>query len=145
MKTLKLLTFLALLLLPPGALARDRLTLFSKHDAKATFTWTVSVNKLRKTPAWTPSAGAPPVSISEAVAIAKRRLKSANRTFKRYDVLSISLDEVTRARDSAPDRWYYKIELVPVIDGDRLYRLQYFAAVLLDGTMVEPRVEAAAR
>jgi hypothetical protein len=141
MNTLKLLTLLTILLLPFGVRAQDSVTLFSQSGAKATYTWAVPMDRLQQTPAWTPSAGAPPLSISKAVAIAVQRLKAANPEFKRYDVLSLSLVAASRTADQPADHWYYKIELVPVIDGNRLYRLQYVAVVLLDGTLVEPRVK----
>lgn len=141
MNILKHLPFLALLMLPFGVHAADSVTLFSESGAKATYTWALPLARLQQTPAWTPSAGAPPLSIAKAVAIATGRLKAANPQFKRYDVLSISLVAASWTGDKPADRWYYRIALTPVIDGNRLYRLRYVAVVLLDGTLVEPQVK----
>jgi len=141
MSILKHLPFLALLMLPFGVHAADSVTLFSESGAKATYTWAVPLARLQHTPAWTPFAGAPPLSISKAVAMATRQLKADNPQFKRYDVLSISLAAASGTSDKPADRWYYRIDLVPVIDGNRLYRLRYVAVVLLDGTLVEPQVK----
>ncbi len=142
MSPLKLITFLALLLLPLSALAGDSVTLFSERGAKATYTWAVPMSRLQQTPAWTAASGTPPpLSIAQAVAIATRQLKAANPAFKRYDVLSISLVAASWTDDQPAGHWYYRIELVPDVNGNRLYRLQYVAVVLLDGALVEPQVE----
>ena len=142
MSPLKLITFLALLMLPLSALAEDKLVLYRTTDAKATYTWAVAMSRLQQTPAWTAASGTPPpFSIAQAVAIATRQLKAANPAFKRYDVLSISLVAASGTDDQPPGHWYYRIALVPVVNGNRLYRLQYVAVVLLDGALVEPQVE----
>lgn len=141
----KLATLLALFLLPLAALAGDNLTLFSERGAKATYTWAVPLARLQQTPAWRAASGTPPpLAIAQAVAIATRQLEAANPAFKRYDVLSISLVAASWRGDQPADRWYYRIALVPVIDGNRLYRLRYVAVELLDGTLVEPQVEETA-
>ena len=87
-------------------------------------------------PTWTPGAKEPPLSIAKASRIA---LDWAKRKYARYDTVEIrEIVLVPYSCSAAQDRWYYRFEFTPVIDGNRTYGMGNFAAVLMDGSVVGP-------
>ena len=95
-----------------------------------------SEEQFSKSPAWSPEKGEPPLSISKAVQIAA---KWAKNEYKRYDGVKI---EVITLNDygcmSGKGHWYYTFHFAPVMDGSVLHGSGYFAAVLMNGTVVGP-------
>jgi hypothetical protein len=92
--------------------------------------------QLKKSPTWNIESGEPPLSISKAVTAAKAWGK---RTYTRYDdvrIQSISLSAI--GCTSVKDKWYYMVHFSPIIDGNAVFGGGYFAAVLMDGTVVGP-------
>ncbi len=99
-----------------------------------------TVEMLRKTPKWNPEAGEPPISISHAVSEVKRWAKSFYSRFDDIEVDRISLSE--NVCWEVKGRWLYVISLTPIVDGNKLHGSSYMAAVLMDGTIIEPRTYA---
>jgi hypothetical protein len=96
----------------------------------------IEENKIAKTPAWNPTMGEPPISVAKASAIA---LAWAKNRFKRFDsvmIREIALVEYTCASQSS--RWYYRFDFVPLMDNNRVYGSGYWAALLMDGSMIQP-------
>ena len=102
----------------------------------------LSSSQMADTPAWSPTEGEPPLSISEASRIA---IEWAEAEYTRYDSVEIFSIDLNRYQCSSPDspnlrsRWYYNFSFSPVIDGNRLFGGGNFAAVLMDGTVVGPQ------
>ena len=96
----------------------------------------ISDERRKKFPAWKIGSGEPPLSISKAVAAATDWGK---KTYTRIDdvrIHSISLSSISCL--SVKDKWYYLVSFSPIIDGNAVYGSGYFAAVLMDGTVVGP-------
>ena len=96
----------------------------------------ISDEQRRKAPNWNIDSGEPPLSISKAVVAAKAWAK---KTYTRYDdvqIQSISLSSF--GCSSMKDKWYYTVSFTPIIDGNAVFSGGYFAAVLMDGTVVGP-------
>ena len=80
--------------------------------------------------------GEPPLSVSQAY---KRVQQWAKSEYSRYD--SVGVREIAISEFSCSlveDIWYYRIDLVPVFDGNEIWGGGNFAAVLMDGTVVGP-------
>jgi hypothetical protein len=96
----------------------------------------ISEEQRKRSPTWNIESGEPPLSISKAVAAAKAWGK---KTYTRYDdvrIHSVSLSPI--GCFSVKDKWYYLVNFSPIIDGNSVYGSGYFAAVLMDGTVVGP-------
>jgi hypothetical protein len=91
---------------------------------------------VEKGPSWSPGESEPPLSISKASRIA---LEWAKRKYSRYDTVEIrEIVLVPYSCSIAQNRWYYRFEFTPVMDGNRMYGVDNFAAVLMDGSVVAP-------
>src|SRR5687768_4050307 len=92
---------------------------------------------LQRGPSWSPGTGVePPLSVAKASRFA---LAWAKAKYTRYD--SVEIREIVLASYScsiSQDRWYYRIEFSPIIDGNRVFGMGNFAAVLMDGSVVGP-------
>ena len=94
--------------------------------------------QFKKSPAWSPGKGEPPLSISRVVEIAQ---KWAASQFKRYD--SVQIQGINLSEYGCPSttkHWYYVVHFAPVIDGNRVFSGGQFAVILMDGTIVGPTV-----
>lgn len=146
MNKLKLLIVASFFLLPFAARADNYITLFGQGDMKTMFNWEVPRDRFESLPRWTPSSGVPPLPISRAIEIATGWIKARNPKIDGFEVSTITLAVSHSWTDDQPnDRWYYKIEFNPVVNGKMLYGGQYTAVVLFDGTVVEPRADTRSR
>lgn len=104
--------------------------------------WTITGDRFSAQPEWTPSSGTLPLTINKAVEIAESWIESKNPELKSYAVSGI---EIASQRNLGQERWFYKISFQPVIGGQRMNMMgnlgQFLAVVLLDGSIVEPRVQ----
>ncbi len=117
-------------------------------DGKATYTSTnsagvktglfLSEDHFLGAPIWNPGSGEPPLTVGRAVNIA---LDWAKRTLPKYDGVKFSdLQLISyQCRRSEP-RWYYRIDYLPMFDGNEVYGARGWLAVLMDGSVIEPRV-----
>jgi hypothetical protein len=108
----------------------------SVKDDGTTIGIVIDDGQRKRSPTWNVEAGEPPLPISKAVAAAKAWGK---KTYTRYDdvrIQSVSLNSL--GCTSEKDKWYYLISFSPIIDGNAVYGGGYFAAVLMDGTVIGP-------
>lgn len=119
------------------ACSADRPVLSTKKDDGTQIGLFISNEQIKATPEWNPEEGEPPLGVSEAYRLVKDWDKDA---YSRYD--SVEVDDFTLSKygcSLVSDRWYYVIDLAPVIDGNKLWGSGNWAAVLLDGTVIGPR------
>jgi len=141
MRLFSLLTILILSAFPRFAQAQGNVVLFGQGDMKTMYQWEVSSQKFSTQPRWSPSSGAPPLTIEKAVEIATEWIKKKNPEIKNFALTSVAFS-VGQAWEAQPsERWYYRIEFQPIVGGQRLYGGQFIAVVLFDGSIVEPRAE----
>ena len=91
-------------------------------------------DQIASTPEWTPGTGEPPLALSKAVQLAEQWAKNE---YKRYD--SVQVRNITLSEYGCPEQkrhWYYTVYFAPVIDGNVLFGSGYFAAVLMNGSIV---------
>ena len=109
----------------------------SKNADGATYGLFLSDSDFESAPDWAPEDGDPPVSISLAVGSATSWDKSR---YSRYDSFRVSGIQLVQYRcSSRPPSWYYKIDLSPFIDGNRVYDAGAWVAVLFNGNTVGPK------
>lgn len=91
---------------------------------------------MQRTPAWSPQKGEPPLSVFKA---SRAALTWAKAKYTRYDNVEISeLMLTSYSCRGVPDRWYYRVQFTPIIDGNRVVGWGNFVAVLMDGSVVAP-------
>jgi hypothetical protein len=89
---------------------------------------------MARDPAWTPGHGEPPMSPARAYDLA---LAWARANWKHYDSFGLrDIDLTSVGCDSSPTKWLYVVSLVPVINGNRLYRGLWFIGVFMDGSII---------
>jgi hypothetical protein len=73
-------------------------------------TWLISGDQLKKYPCWELETQAPPVSVKQAVSLARAWLKENNPSMQSGDVKTIELTRVGAPKES---HWFYAIQLYP--------------------------------
>ncbi len=97
----------------------------------------VSQAQIERTQSWTPAQGEPPLGLAPAYQVVKQWWRAQNT---RYD--DVNVREITLRKygcSLVADRWYYVIDLNPVIDGNELWGSGNWVAVLMDGTVIGSR------
>jgi hypothetical protein len=92
---------------------------------------------MERAPRWTDLNSEPPIALIKATQIA---LQWAKLEYHRFD--DVEINEINLRKSycsSLSDTWYYVIDFAPIIDGNRILGSGYFAAVLMDGTVVGPK------
>lgn len=137
MSRLAILFVLALGVAPAFAGSCEDFPIYSVRDMDGTqHAIVVSGKKIENTPSWTPGSGEPPLSLSDAIS---KALAWAKKTYTRFDNVLIEDIEVRRYGCSSQNRWYYLVAFAPVIEGGSVRGIGYFAAVLMDGTVIGPQ------
>ena len=104
--------------------------------------WEISSQRADRLPSWNPrNTPNPPLSSGDAIKVGEDWLRQQNPEVKTFELTNLTL-----ARGygvfAQSDRWYYMMYFDPVVGGRRLAGGSNFAAVvLLDGSVVEPRIE----
>ena len=94
--------------------------------------------EIAATPSWVPQGDEPPLSIGNALTTA---LAWGKQTYARFD--SVEIEPVPLQRygcSELHDKWYYVVNFWPYIDGAAIYSSAHFAAVLMNGQVIAPRV-----
>ncbi|WP_299599717.1 hypothetical protein [uncultured Microbulbifer sp.] len=86
---------------------------------------------------WDINHGEPPLSISKAVGIVQAWSKNYYSKFDTVLVHSFNMQEFTCWGRTG--HWLYVFQLIPVIDGNRLFSSSYMAAVTMSGKVLEPQ------
>ena len=97
----------------------------------------VSDQQIEQTPKWSPQSGAPPLSLIQAIEIATEWADKEYNRFDNVEVYSIDLRRIGCRR--AGEHWVYMFHFTPVMEGERLWGSRYFAAVLMDGNVIQPK------
>jgi len=95
-------------------------------------------DKIAQTPKWDPEIAPPPFTIAEAIAAAKAWATEEYHQFDKVEVRQIEINDLGFRRKGS---WYYIISLVGYIKGMPLFGGDLYVAVLMDGTVVPPRIE----
>jgi hypothetical protein len=107
----------------------------------ATFRFTVAAVRLMQTPAWSPGKGPPPVSLDQALAIAQRWLSTANPKLVPPSPHDFHLSYVASYLDGSREgRWFWSIAFHASSSEYAAHSAPRDAYVLMDGSIVEPRV-----
>ena len=94
----------------------------------------INFDALRRTKSWSPGDGEPPLSISNAVKIAKVWAKAH---YTAYD--EVRIEEIALTRYGCYDvnnKWYYRFDFMPFRKGSGVRQPGQWAAVLMDGTVI---------
>lgn len=92
---------------------------------------------VEKTQEWKPGSGDPPLAVSKATQTA---LEWGKKHFSRFDGFEISRISLSNAACSGSNNhWYYVFEYTPIMAGNRMYGGGNWAAILMDGTLVEAK------
>jgi TonB family protein len=131
-----------LLALTTGALAAAQnpgsIFLARQDTPDGSYRWEILASRVSSLPQWNPRVDAPPLSLDAAIKIGEEWLKQQTPEIKAFDVSFVSL-----ARFPIQDLWYYRLQFDPVVANRRLSAgaNPFTVVVLLDGSVVEPRVE----
>ncbi|WP_152437698.1 MULTISPECIES: hypothetical protein [unclassified Marinobacter] len=97
----------------------------------------ITTDQIEATQKWSLDEGEPPLSISAAYQLVD---EWAENRYVRYDsVEQRRFSLIHYSCKHVSDRWYYVVDLVPLIDGDEVWGNGNWAAVLMDGTVIGPR------
>ena len=108
-----------------------------------TFTFIVTVTRFLRTPAWSPGKGSPPVSLDQALVRAQRWLAKVNPSLVPPSPRDFHLSYVSSNPEASGEgRWFWCISFDAPDGGSADGCVPWNAYVLMDGSMVEPRVES---
>lgn len=94
----------------------------------------ISPNKIQKTPEWSPAIDPPPIAIKDVVL---RVEDWSAKHLPKYDRVVVQSVAVTRYQcPGVTARWFYLLNLVPVVNGEKDYTGYQPVAVLFDGTII---------
>ena len=115
--------------------------LLGQGDMATMHNWEVPRKQYEALPTWSPADGSPPLAVNRALEIGSAWIKSRHPDIKQFDSLSLSFVRAGCCV-SGDERWFYRIDFQPVVSGQRMYGGQFIAVVLMNGTVVEPRIES---
>jgi Ca-activated chloride channel family protein len=134
----------------PSAQPRPAMTIVVFEPGGARSVYDVSEEQSSRLPQWDQHATPePPLSMRAATQAAEAWLISRNREIRAFEASNLMLLRVAPA--AVPDGvcghvecWYYRLAFDPVVGGRRLASGGAFTViVLMDGSVVEPRIEPA--
>ena len=129
---------LCLLLSPFGARAESSLLLYSASGDGKSFEYAIPISRAATLPAWKAQAQVLPLSVNDAIAKARVWVRSKNPKFEAFVPNDVSIKR--SASSEFGDVWYYSIGFDGVVGGVRMYSWSLVAVVLMDGSIVEPKV-----
>jgi hypothetical protein len=105
-------------------------------DDGATFKTAITPEQAKRVPAWEPDERQPPpLSMDLAIKLARDSVRLRHPQFDEYRAWSV---DMARIGWSYTDRWYYVVTFRAIDDGAPVLSTGFFAAVLMDGTVIEP-------
>jgi hypothetical protein len=138
MQILKMAVVLALALLSQIAYAMDMPVRTSTREDGTRVALYLPDEQIANAPKWSPAIEPPPFPISSAVAAAKAWAAKEYHQFDKIDVRQIEINDLGFRRKGS---WYYVISLVGYVKGMPLFGGDLYVAVLMDGTLIAPRIE----
>jgi hypothetical protein len=115
--------------------------LLGQGDMTTMHNWELPRKQYEALPRWSPTDGAPPLAVNKALEIGGTWIKKRHPDVKQFDALSLSFVRAGCCV-SGDERWFYRMDFQPVVSGQRMYGGQFIAIVLMNGTVVEPRLES---
>jgi hypothetical protein len=110
----------------------------TSHDGKVT-SLLLPGSKIFASPSWSPNLGLPPLSVPEAFELVT---DWAPDNLPRYDSIEIRSIEVRKydcfVSGNNKPYWYYIVEYVPSIEGNRLYGGANYVSVMMSGEIIKP-------
>lgn len=117
----------------------ETISLISCGTSEKDFRFEISSTRLQATPTWVPESEVLPLSPNEAIRIGTPYACEQRPRFDSCVCIRIAIMSVTHCL-TPTDHWFYHLEFAPVMD-ERTYASDTIPVVLLlDGTVVEPRV-----
>lgn len=97
----------------------------------------ISQAQMEQTQTWSPENSEPPLNVSAAYQMA---MNWGRQQYTRYDGVKVREISIKKYGCSlVSNRWYYVVDITPVIDGNEVWSGGTWAAVLMDGTVIGPR------
>ena len=129
------------LLSPSSSLPGDRELGSTVDPDGTTRTYRVSYATLDRSPAWSPAAGAPPLSWAEALEAGKRWLRTENPEFTDFRCEQFNLRRVEER--AGEERWIWDLSFEPKLKDRWLPVPDLEVYLLMDSTVIEPTVDTA--
>ena len=104
------------------------------------FDYTVKTTALSRVPEWFPERQDPPLSFPRAVEIATSAVKADHPEFHEFTLWTFRVQRI--AAVEFQNRWFYVVEMYPMIEGKVLHQTDISVVVLMDGTVVKPTERA---
>ncbi|MEH1865378.1 MAG: hypothetical protein V7K69_10235 [Nostoc sp.] len=98
----------------------------------------VSLSLFKKVSTWNPELSAVPLSMSEAIEIGRAEAYRKRPQFNSYVCIAASIQSLQP--HPKPFLWYWHIVFAPEIDKHIYYLDRSEIVLLLDGTVIEPKV-----
>ncbi|MBN2418725.1 MAG: hypothetical protein JXL81_05025 [Deltaproteobacteria bacterium] len=97
-----------------------------------------SYEDVEDSPEWDGNSENLPLSISEAMAIAKKWIKDNNPKLDDFEARNISIVRIGDSR--IKNRWYFSIDFEAILDGRTLFGSPFVVKILMNGLVVEPEI-----
>ena len=105
-----------------------------QHDGRE-YKYQLSTEDIKDTPSWDPLKGNPPLSMQNAITIARDNLKRFVKTPKIWQVKSIKLEELDT------QKWIYDISFQIKPELIKNSDINFNILVKMDGSIVEPEIK----
>ena len=100
------------------------------------FEYVVKSDAMAKVPEWVPEKQDPPLKVPRAVEIAKKAVKSDHPEFGDLKLWTIQMQQ--SSSQDHPNRWFYILQMYPIVGGKLSIHTDVTVVVLMDGTVVKP-------
>jgi hypothetical protein len=97
-----------------------------------------SLDVILKTPEWKENMSNPPLPLPKAVSLATVWMKKRNPKFDDFIVSGITIRRI--GSSDLRNRWDYLIDFNAIVDRRTVYGSTFVAIVLMDGTIIEPKI-----
>ena len=101
--------------------------------------WEIPAARANALAAWNSRSGEPPLSFVHAITTGEAWLVTQTPEIKAFELSSANLNRLQPFLLTG--RWFYFLMYDPVVGGQRLPGGLFAAVVLMDGSVVEPRIE----
>ena len=123
---------------PGAALQKPGMVLLNltRNSDGTTTVWQMEESRVASLPRWDPETQAPPLTIPDAVRLARGWVMQRQTDVPRFDLQFVTVQRPTTPSDNP--LWYYQVTFVGSRATAPQTRQVYPAIVLSDGTVVEP-------
>ncbi len=124
--------------LAQSVMREERIPLTSFSTNEKEFHFEIPSTMLQATPTWVPESEAVPLSPREAIRLGMPHAQAQRPKFDSCICTSVAITSVESHSKSS--HWFYFLHFLPVMDGRTYYSDAIPVVLLLDGSVVEPRV-----